>query len=102
MTFFIFISNNSLYAASRHSQSLISQITLKSLDERIVTKISLSSKDIQTYVSCEYEIEKNEFCKVLMKQLNVPSLQVSKLRFVMSNGGLGSAIILSNLDVNPW
>ncbi len=37
-----------------------------------------------------------------MKQLNVPSLQVPKLRFGMSNGGLGSAIKLSNLDVNPW
>ncbi len=86
-----------------HWAALPSEITLKSLDERIVTKISLSSKDTQTYVSCEYEIElKNEFCKVLMKQLNVPLLQVPKLSFGMSNGGLGSAIKLSNLDVNPW
>ncbi len=37
-----------------------------------------------------------------MKQLNVPSLLVLKWHFGISNGGLGSAVKLSTLDLYPW
>ncbi len=37
-----------------------------------------------------------------MKQLNVPSLLVLNWRFGISNEGLGSAVKLSTLDLDPW